>query len=221
VEGELSMKVVVLASGGVDSSLTMLMLKSRGHEVFPLHVNYGHLAESREWQACQSVCKYLGVGDPVRISLVGMNVIPCGLLDRGLDIEEKAFLPTRNLLFAVLGASYAFSMSSRTVALGILANPIFPDQTPEFVKKTESCISSALGVDMKMLTPLIELDKRDTLRLARTHGLPLELTYYCHSGQDIPCGKCISCKERKFAEEFLSKMQLTNDANRYHPNSVL
>ena len=151
------MKTVVLASGGVDSSLTMLMLKQRGHEIIPLHVNYGHLAENREWQACQAVCKHIGVEKPVRITIDGMQVIPCGLLDHNLDIEKYAFLPTRNLLFATLGASYAYSRAARVVALGILADPIFPDQSPDFLRKTETCISAALGVDMKLLTPLIEL----------------------------------------------------------------
>jgi 7-cyano-7-deazaguanine synthase in queuosine biosynthesis len=103
-----------MSSGGVDSSLIMLMLKRRGHEIFPLHVNYGHLAESREWQACQAVSRHLDVGEPVRLSLDGMNVIPCGLIHSNLDIEKEAFLPTRNLLFATLGASYAYSMSSRS-----------------------------------------------------------------------------------------------------------
>jgi 7-cyano-7-deazaguanine synthase len=92
-----------------------------------------------------------------------------------------------------------------------LANPIFPDQTSDFLKKAESCISAALGVEMKLLTPLIALDKRDTLRLAAKHGLPIELTYFCHAGGEAPCGKCISCKERKFAEDSISKIQKRNN----------
>ena len=195
------MKIVVLASGGVDSSLAMLMLKERGHSIIPLHVNYGHLAEEREWKSCQAVCRHLDLPNPVRISISGMECIPSGLINSNLDIVEAAFLPTRNLLFATLGASYAHSVQSRVIALGILANPIFPDQTPDFLRKAELCLSSALGVDIKILTPLIELDKRDVLKLARAHGLPIELTYFCHAGTEQPCGNCISCKERKSAEE--------------------
>jgi 7-cyano-7-deazaguanine synthase len=194
-------KIVVLASGGVDSSLTMLMLKEREHSVIPLHVNYGHLAEEREWKSCQAVCRHLDLPSPVRINISGMECIPSGLINSNLDIVKAAFLPTRNLLFATFGASYAYSVQSRVIALGILANPIFPDQTPDFLKKAELCLSSALGVDMKILTPLIKLDKRDTLKLARKHGLPIELTYFCHAGTEEPCGNCISCKERKSAEE--------------------
>lgn len=201
------MKIVVMSSGGVDSSLTMMLLKREGHDVYPAHVDFGHLAEEREWPACQTVCARLGVNTPVRFKISGTEVIPSSLVHRDLDIEKDAFFPNRNLLFATLGASYAFGISSRVVALGILANPIFPDQTPEFFKNAERCISSALGVEMKILTPLIQLDKRETLKLARARGLPIELTYYCHSGGDEPCGICISCKERVAAEKLLSTEQ--------------
>jgi 7-cyano-7-deazaguanine synthase len=182
----------------------MLLLRKDGHDVRPLHVDYGHRAEQREWKSCQEICKYLGL-TPNRIGIVGMESIPSGLIDINLDIEKQAFLPTRNLLFATLGAAFAYGQSSDVVALGLLANPIFPDQTPEFVKATEKCLSISLGKNVRILTPFIGMDKRDTLRLARKNNLPLGSTYYCHSGTPEPCGKCISCKERHLAEELLSK----------------
>src|SRR3989442_13250644 len=192
-----------MSSGGVDSSITMLLLKKEGHEVFPMHVDYGHRAEEREWKSCQQICEHIGLEEPVRVSLSGTEYAPSSLIHRDLNIEKDAFFPTRNLLFAVLGASYAFSKSCSTVALGILANPIFPDQTSEFLEKAESCIGAALGVKMKLLTPLISLDKRETLKLAKEHNLPLGLAYFCHSGGERPCGECISCKERAAAESML------------------
>jgi 7-cyano-7-deazaguanine synthase len=131
--------------------------------------------------------------------------IPSALTDPNLDIEKQAFLPTRNLLFATIGAAYAYGKSSNVIALGLLANPIFPDQTPEFVKSSEACLTLALGRNMRILTPFITMDKRDILRLARKYDLPFGITYYCHSGGVVPCGKCISCKERDFAEEELSR----------------
>ena len=198
------MRIVVLSSGGLDSSLLMLMLKKDNHELFPLHINYGQHAEEREWFSCREICKYLEVAKPNRISLSGMETIPSGLTNRNLDIEKDAFLPTRNLLFATFGAAYAYSVSSTVVALGLLANPIFPDQTPEFVRATEACLNVALNKSIRLLTPFITLDKRDTLRLALKHQLPLSITYYCHSGNEKPCGICISCKERIAAESALA-----------------
>jgi 7-cyano-7-deazaguanine synthase len=184
----------------------MLMLKREGHDVHPVHIDYGHLAEEREWQSCQKICEYLGISKPVRIGVSGLDVLPSGLVRGDLDIEKYAFLPTRNLLFVVLGSAYAFSIDCEVVALGILLpNPSFPDQTPEFFHTAEVCVSAALGRKIKVLTPLSNLDKRETLKLARKYAVPLELTYYCHAGSVPPCGKCVSCKERIAAEEMLRK----------------
>jgi 7-cyano-7-deazaguanine synthase len=177
----------------------MLLLQKENFEVLPLHVNYGHRAERREWAACIRVSDYIGV-KPDRINLSGFNMIPSGLTNKNMDIVRDAFLPTRNLLFATVGAAFAFNKSINTVAMGLLSNPIFPDQTPRFVETAQKCIAEALGTGFRLLTPLLSLDKRDTLSLAKKYGLPLELTYHCHMGGKKDCGKCISCKERLAAE---------------------
>ena len=116
---------------------------------------------------------------------------------------KNAFLPTRNLLFLTFGAAYAYNLDIDTISIGLLSNPIFPDQGLEFLKRAKDSISVALGREIQILAPFIELDKRDIIKLAKKHELPIEMTYYCHAGTDPPCGVCISCKERIVAEEML------------------
>lgn len=198
------MKIVPLASGGVDSSVMMLLLKKEGHELFPLFIDYGQLAREKEWRACQSICHFLGL-QPYRMDISGFGKsIPSGITDSNLDIEKNAFLPTRNLLFLTLAAAYGHVKSVNVVAIGLLSNPIFPDQTISFVQTAQKSLSMSLGANIVILAPLISLDKRDTLRLARKYGLPLDLTSSCHSGTAQPCGRCISCKERIAAEKCLA-----------------
>ena len=198
------MKIVPLASGGVDSSVVMLLLKKEGHELFPLFIDYGQLAREKEWMACQNICRFLGL-EPYRMDISGFGKsIPSGITSGELDIEKDAFLPTRNLLFLTLGAAYGYTKSVNVVAIGLLSNPIFPDQTISFVQIVQKSISMSLGANIVILAPLISLDKRDTLRLARKYGLPLNLTFSCHSGSEKPCGRCVSCKERIAAERCLA-----------------
>lgn len=206
-EGKRSLKIVVLASGGVDSSVMMFLLKKDDHEVLPLFVDYGQLAGQREWTSCRAVCDFLGLV-PARIDISGFGrSIPSGITDEKFDIEEQAFLPTRNLLFLTVGAAYAYSQFASGVAIGILANPIFPDQTKEFIETTEKTIRIALGSEVSVLAPLISLDKRDTLSLAIKYDLPLDLMSYCHSKAEKPCGLCVSCKERMAAEKYIRNMK--------------
>ena len=196
-----ALRSVVLTSGGIDSSLVLQLLQRKGHIVFPLFVDYGHLAARMEWKSCKEICHYLSL-EPERLDVGGVGkIIKCGLTDPNLDVEKEAFLPTRNLLFLTLGAAYGYVKSAYVVAIGLLSNPIFPDQTKEFIQEAQKAISTALGVDISILAPLISLNKYDTLLLARKYGLPLESTYSCHSGNDEPCGHCISCAERIAAEK--------------------
>jgi 7-cyano-7-deazaguanine synthase len=183
----------------------MQLLKEKGFKIFPLFVDYGQLAANAEWEACQRICQYLDL-KPERMDVRGFgHLVRSGLTDRNLDIEKEAFLPTRNLMFLTLGAAYGYAKSAHVIAIGLLSNPIFPDQTPEFVKEAQKTISKALGIDVTILAPLISLDKYDTLRLASKHGLPIEYTYSCHSGNKERCGQCISCKERIAAERGLTR----------------
>jgi len=202
------MRIVALASGGLDSSVMMLLLKKEGHDLFPLFIDYGQLARETEWEACQKIGRYLNL-KPCRMDISGFGkTIPSGITNDNLDIEKDAFLPTRNLLFLTVGASYGYVKSAHVIAIGLLSNPIFPDQTVEFVQMAQKSISMALGVDIKILAPLISLNKIDTMGLARKYGLPSSLTYSCHSGNKEPCGFCISCKERVVAEDYFSKKNL-------------
>lgn len=203
------MKIVVLASGGIDSALMMSMFKDQGHEVFPLYINYDHLAENKEWIACTKVCNKLGL-EPFKMDIPGFGKLPSGLTQKELDVYEDAFLPTRNLTFLTLGSAYAYSKSADVVAIGLLSNPIFPDQTKEFIEKAQISISTALGKQIQILTPLIDLDKRDVLKLAEDYDLA-KITYYCHSGTEEPCGRCISCRERISAEKSLGIKQLSGN----------
>jgi 7-cyano-7-deazaguanine synthase len=200
-------RVVVLSSGGIDSSVILQQLQRKGHHVFPLFIDYGQLASEKEWLSCQRICEFLKLV-PERIDTHDFGrLVPSGLTNSDIDIEKNAFTPTRNLLFLTLGAAYGYGKSAYVIATGILTNPIFPDQTKDFLSQTEKTLSLALGVNITVLSPLINSDKFDSIMLARKYGLPLNLTYSCHSGTEKPCGKCISCKERLAAEKGLAESE--------------
>lgn len=185
----------------------MLLFKKRGFQLFPLFIDYGQLASTAEWEACQKVCSYLSLeAKRINIHELGKG-IPSGLTNKDLDIKKDAFFPTRNLLFLTLGAAYGYTKSAHVVAIGLLSNPIFPDQTIEFVQDTKNTISKALGIDISILTPLINLNKIDVIRIARKYEFPIDYTYFCHYGNKEPCGNCISCIERIAAEKGLTNSE--------------
>lgn len=189
------MRVVALASGGLDSSLMCLLLKNRGFHIQPLFIDYGQLAGKREFEACQSLMDYLSIGglEYMDISHFGKK-IKSGLTTAEMDIT-KPYLPNRNLLFLIAASSYAVVEGVPNVAIGLLSTHVFPDQTKEFIESAQATLQVALGTEMNILSPLIGLNKKDILRLAEHHNFPTHLTYSCHMGNEKPCGRCISCVE--------------------------
>ena len=190
------MEVVTLVSGGVDSMLMSLFAHEEGIALFPLFVDYGQLGVSKEWKACRQLHEQFGLPEVTYMDLSGFGkIIPSGITDPGLRINEDAFLPGRNLLFVLAGAAYALKVQAGSVAIGLLyqSDHIFPDQDEEFIERCEEVIETAMGRHINVIAPLIEFSKTEVLTMARARGL--ENTYSCHAGGDRPCGVCIACVE--------------------------
>ena len=190
------MGIVTLVSGGVDSMLMSLFAHEEGVAVFPLFIDYGQLGVSKEWEACKRLHEQFDLPEITYMDLSGFGkIIPSGITDATLRINEDAFLPGRNLLFVLAGAAYALKVQADSVAIGLLyqSDHIFPDQDEKFIERCEEVIETAMGRHINVIAPLIEFSKTEVLTMARARGL--ENTYSCHAGGDRPCGVCIACVE--------------------------
>jgi 7-cyano-7-deazaguanine synthase len=193
------MSIVTLVSGGLDSTLMAVLAKEAQIEQFPLFVNYGQRFLKRELAACRRSMRTNHLRKPAVADIGGFGtLIRSGLTDRKLHVVEDAFTPGRNLLFLLLGASYAYQVGANAVAIGLLSErtSLFPDQTSEFIVMAQAMLSACMGRPVKVLTPLSEFSKHDVVSLARKREI--DGTYSCHMGGQVPCGRCISCREFYF-----------------------
>lgn len=195
------MSIVTLTSGGMDSTLMAYLTKLEGILQFPLFINYGQLSYKREAVACRTIFKQHGLPQVTEVNLSGYGqLLPCGITNTRKDIHKEAFLPGRNSLFLLVGAAYATQVGATAVSIGLLdeQSHLFPDQTQDFIVAAENFISMALNTQIKVITPLSTYSKIDVIELAKQHRL--DHTYSCHSGNEDPCGVCISCKEILMAQ---------------------
>ena len=84
----------------------------------------------------------------------------------------------------------------------------YPDCRPEFYESMRRTLElgsklwAEYGVSMKIETPIIDLTKAEIVALGTRLGAPLEHTWSCYEGMEIPCGSCESCvlRAKGFAE---------------------
>ena len=190
------MRAVVLASGGLDSTLLTRLASEEGYEVFPLFVDYGQLAAQMELNHCVTAMEKNNLRNPVIANLKGFgDLIPSGLTNTNFHIVDQAFTPGRNSLFLLSAASYAATIDAQTIMIGLLDEQfhLFPDQTKDFLEKAESFLSLAVGQPISIKAPLMAFSKQEVI--AMSDAKDIGPTYSCHVGSDIPCGVCIACKE--------------------------
>jgi 7-cyano-7-deazaguanine synthase len=190
------MRAVVLASGGLDSTLLARLASDEGYEVFPLFVDYGQLAAQTELSHCIAAMNKNNIRSPMIANLKGFGeLVPSGLTNHSLHIVDQAFTPGRNSLFLLSAASYAATIEAETIMIGLLDEQfhLFPDQTKDFLQKAESFLSVAVGQVISIKAPLMAFSKQEVIAMSDAKNIGQ--TYSCHVGSDIPCGMCIACKE--------------------------
>src|SRR5580700_7922933 len=154
---------VCLASGGLDSTLCLNLLRESNIRALPIYINYGQRNHEREWGALSAACAFHRFPKPVYFDFSCFGqIIKSGLTDPTLRVNEDAFTPTRNLLFLVVGAAVAYSKGVGNIVLGFLSErtAIFPDQTDQFLRTTEAALTESLGVQIEVHCPLRDMTKR-------------------------------------------------------------
>jgi 7-cyano-7-deazaguanine synthase len=172
------------------------LIKEEGIRQWPVFINYGQRSLAREQRACRRVLSKLGLPTPILIDVSGWgSTVGSGLTRKNMRLFEDAFLPGRNLMFLLVGASVAYRKNASAIAIGLLSDrsTIFPDQTKAFCQRAESLLSQALGVRLEVVTPLKHFTKAQVVAASR--AAKISGTYSCHAGTLEPCGKCVACRE--------------------------
>ncbi len=212
------MKIAVLSSGGIDSTVLGFKLAKEGNEVYFVFVKAGHPWEEAELIALRKILKVIqgqfpedsyrvrgpkvlslpmtDVYNPNDWSLSGQNVPGYHAPDAAVEITG------RNIVLLSKTAIYCALEGIQTIAVGSLAGNPFPDATPEFFKLGSMWFSMGLRKKIEILTPFRELSKTQVIQIGAELGLPLELTLTCNNPQLVPpgewihCGNCNKCAER-------------------------
>lgn len=192
-------KIVVTVSGGMDSAVLLYMAidKVGKNNVYPIFFNYNqrHL---RELGCARGLVK--GVLDqplkeidvsfikdlaPVS-SLTNSEIDTPKVQDVMGEAQPKSYVPFRNLMFVSICSSYAESVGAEEVWYGatqIDSLAGYWDAEEEFVKKVNQVIKLNREKKIKVVAPLLDMNKADIVLKGIELEVPFDMTYTCYSGE--------------------------------------
>lgn len=197
------MRVLVLHSGGMDSTTCLFLAHRGGAEVISLGIDYGQRL-AVELMFAERQCATLGIKrEVVKVAWhKPERVIP---LDRSIDemsaTVSPAFLPGRNVLFLSLACAHASGIDADEVHIGLNAVEYsgYPDCTPQFLSAFVAMMAQANPGGPRIVAPLLHQSKPEIAALARELGIGEHDTWSCYrpqlkEGGVLPCGACDACR---------------------------
>ena len=195
-----SFDCLLLASGGMDSTVLAYKLAKENKNVVILFIDYGQHCRDKEYQTLLQVLpaehinnvRVIKIGDVYKESHSRM-IIEANLWEDNV-VAEDMYLPYRNILFISLASAYAQSIGIKDVYTAFInsnhAKEI--DCSMEFFTKLESLLYEYGSIRINM--PFREMTK-----LGIELKVPIEKTYSCQVNANVPCGACPNCVDRIIA----------------------
>jgi len=217
-------KAIVLLSGGMDSSTmaAMVVKKMKYKEVHAISYDYGQ-RHKVELEAAKAIAKWLKI--PHKIIKIDLNQIGGSPLTdkniktpKGMEKQAVTVVPARNAILLALAAGYAGTIRRRhkdgtwdsSEQIDLVYGPnledynSYPDCRPDFVRAISKALAFS-GEVTRVITPLINLNKKQILEEGFALGVPFEKTHTCYNGKPS-CGECPACIERENAFTALGKV---------------
>ncbi|WP_255359698.1 7-cyano-7-deazaguanine synthase QueC [Geminocystis sp. NIES-3709] len=207
----MSKKAIVLLSGGLDSATSAAIAKKEGYETIALSFRYGQ-RHAKELEIAQKLAPKLGIEKhyiiDVNLSLWGGSSLTddnLSIPQDGLKPDEipSTYVPGRNTVFIAIALSLAEATQAEAIYLGINAVDYsgYPDCRPEYLQAFQQLanLSSKVGIEgnpPQLIAPLVTLSKVEIVKKAIKLGVPIDETWSCYQGDEIPCGICDSCRIR-------------------------
>ena len=202
-------KAVLCLSGGMDSCVCAA-IAARDHDVYALHFSYGQRTEARELRAAQEVARLTGAKEfmPLKIDIF-RRIGGSALTDSTIAVPDAShdesqigaeipvtYVPFRNAHFLSAAVSWAEVLGAKTILIGAVEQDSsgYPDCRPAYYDAFNALIKAGTREgDIRVETPLIQLKKREIVRLGVELGAPLHVSWSCYSGEQEACGVCDSC----------------------------
>lgn len=205
-------KVILLYSGGIDSTVLYYWLLDKGFDVFPMHINYGQVTYYGELRSINNITNKLSKRSPIFINIPELKNVGKGSLIGDIqtsnfsqiDWMEVEFFPNRNMILLSIAASYAYKLNVNMLSIGVTGINSYKDTNGIFIKNMEQVLSISL-YPIKIIAPFVDRARKFVINEAMRLNVPIEDTFSCNCLGDRHCLLCSSCLDRQEALEMLGK----------------
>jgi 7-cyano-7-deazaguanine synthase len=210
-------RVLVVCSGGLDSTVAATKYVREGADVTLLHLMYGARAEGQEVLSVKEIASTLGCKAQFLATSFFQQNAQSTLTDPDAEIvtgfggEEGAeygheWVPARNTVMIALALAYAEANEFDILVLGNNLEESgggYPDNEQEFINRWNDLIPFAVKpyANIVIEQPLGSLMKHEIVAMGITLDAPFDATWSCYSGGDHHCGTCGPCFMRRTAFE--------------------
>ena len=201
---------VVCLSGGLDSCVTLAEARLSHERVGALHLGYGQRTEARERRAFDAICDHYSIESRLIARQPALVQIGASALtDRAISVPTEdsgetvpiTYVPFRNGQILAVACAWAEALGAEAVYLGAVEEDSsgYPDCRREFFEAFEIAVDRGTRPEtrLRIVTPVLELDKAAIVRRGMELAAPLELSWSCYQSEDLACGECESCRLRR------------------------
>ena len=199
---------VLIYSGGLDSTSALYIYKNRIS--LAISFNYGSRHNKQEIKRAKLNCDILNIEHKVINMQEAFKDIDSALMDTSKPIPEGHYestgmkdtvVPFRNGIMLSVATGIADSRGLTNVMLGSHSgdHAVYPDCTPTFNAGISAAMRNGTNNKVNLLTPFMDIDKKEVCKLGLKVGVNPELTYSCYKGGEKQCGVCSTCVERRWA----------------------
>jgi len=208
---------VVLLSGGLDSTTTLAIAKTRGFAPYAMTFRYGQ-RHAAEIAAAQRVAQMLGVAEHVIVD-IDLRLFGGSALTAEIDVPKGrsaheigagipiTYVPARNTIFLSFALAWAEVLGASDIFIGVNVQDSsgYPDCRPEYIQAYERManLATKAGVEgrqrLTIHAPLIELTKAQIIKTGLALGVDYAQTLSCYdpSPEGAACGACDACLLRQ------------------------
>ena len=208
-----SNKALVLLSGGLDSSVVLSVCQDKGYDIYAISFDYGqrHKVEL-EYAKFQATFFNCISHEVFKMEFYGGSALTDDIkVPKNRDSHSMSkdipvtYVPSRNIVFLSFASGYAECHDIDNIFIGVNAIDYsgYPDCRKNFIDNFEKLINKSTkkgleGSKFKINTPLINLSKKDIIKLGHKNGVDFSMTSSCYNPKlKKNCGVCDSCLLRK------------------------